>query len=148
MVRAFPLVIVIAIAATSEAPSAEPLPAVCQQFIPLRDRVQKSGMVVQGAFKRKATPQEVCGLIKSFADDEAKMVMFVEDNAIPCGFPADTLEQLRASRERTAHAQTSVCSWPAALPTLGDPLRPTAPKKPAAILDDRLLPDRLERTRP
>jgi hypothetical protein len=133
VVRAFPLVILIVLAASGEARAQFQTPeqqAQCQLFVTIRDEVQKRGQAVQAAFKRKATPQEACGLIKTFAENEAKMVKFVETNGVWCGFPPDAIKQLKASQARTAQAQTNACNAAAApkplpAPTLGDALGTT-----------------------
>lgn len=153
MVRAFPIVILLALMtagaarAQSAAPpqggfappqgggapgqgAVSPQQALCQQLVLLHEATEKRGMAVQAAFKRKATAQEACGLIKAFADDESKMIKFVEQNGVWCGIPAEVVKQMKAGQARTAMARTNACNAaaapkPAPLPTLGDALGTT-----------------------
>ena len=92
-----------------------PQQALCQQFIPLRDEVQKRGMAVQTAFQHKATPQEACGLIKAFAEDESRRWSSSSSRTGSGAVSrADAIKQLKASQARTALARTNACNAAAA----------------------------------
>ena len=100
----------------------------CQRFIPLREEMEKRGKAVQTAMERKASPQEACRLIRSFAENEAKILKFVEEDGTWCGFPPEALQQVKQSHANTLKAQKNACAAAAQVqrappqPTLGDVL--------------------------
>jgi len=100
----------------------------CQRFIPLREEMEKRGKAVQSAMQRKVPPQEACRLIRSFAENEAKILKFVQEDGSWCGFPPEALQQVKTSHANTLKAQQNACAAAAQVqrappqPTLGDVL--------------------------
>lgn len=107
-------------------PPGDPPPCL-KEFIALRDVVEKRGMAIQAAAKRKAQAKEVCGLFNSYVTAEAKVVNFAEKNNVWCGIPPQALEQMKAQHGQALQTRTNICKVAAqgprpAGPTLGDAL--------------------------
>jgi hypothetical protein len=128
--------IAIAIAAMSNASAQFSAPAApagkppCfDEFVTLRDEAQNRMKAAHDAGKRKPTPQEMCRLIGRYAESEAKLVKFLEDNSTWCGIPAPLTQQVKATQPKTVEARKRVCDAAAAPrptgPTLGDALGTT-----------------------
>ncbi len=79
-------------------------------FMPLREEAEKRGKMIKAASDRHASPQEACGLIKSFGVAELKMIKFVETNSSKCGIPPQISEQLRNGHKNTEGMQQKVCA--------------------------------------
>src|SRR5216683_5833156 len=59
-------------------------PPACQQLLVSRDEVQKHGMALQAAGKKKAGPDVACKLFKSFLAAESKMIKGLEQHSTLC----------------------------------------------------------------
>jgi hypothetical protein len=92
------------------------------EFMPIRTEAEKRAGVLQAAIKRKVPREEICQVIKRFAESESRVLKFVEDNQQRCGVPADAVAQMKANHKRTVTSQNQVC---AAGPTAGP--RPSGP---------------------
>ncbi len=107
-----------------------PKPAVppqCQELLGLRDTVQKHGIALQNASKRKASPAEACRLFKNFIGAEAKMMKSIETNGATCGVPADVLPQMKAGHAKVSAFAKQVCEAAA------QPQRPPGPSLSEAL---------------
>src|SRR5262245_6064892 len=71
----------------SSAPQA--LPPACQQLLSNRDEVAKHGQALQAAGQKKAPPDEICKLFKTFLAVETKMLKGLEEHSATCGVPAE-----------------------------------------------------------
>jgi hypothetical protein len=81
-----------------------------KEFMPLREDAEKRGKLIKQASDRHATPQEACGLIKSFGVAETKMIKYVETHSAKCGIPPNVLEQLRGGHKNSEMMQQKVCA--------------------------------------
>ena len=108
--------------------------ACMEKFAPLRADAEKRAQAVKAASERKASPQEACGLIKSYVVAEAKLVSYVTTKQTACGIPAEVPKQLKASHARSQQMQKAVCQaaagggggGPAAAPSLSEALGATS----------------------
>lgn len=85
-------------------------PPCLADFVPLRDEAQKRAAALNAAGKRKAPPQELCKLIRSFTEAEAKVVKFMADNSQWCGIPAQVGAEARTNHERTVQMRQKICA--------------------------------------
>lgn len=107
-------------------------PPCIKEFMALRDATGKRAAAIQAASKRKASPQEACGLFKEMVVSEAKFVKFAKDQGPWCGIPQQIVDQLGKNHEQTLKIRTQVCKVAAqgggvgggrpAAPTLSDAL--------------------------
>ncbi len=84
-------------------------PPQCQQLLNLRDEVQKHGLAIQAANKRKASVQVACRLFKTFLASEEKMIKAVERNGAQCGVPANVPQQMKVNHKQAAKIGQRVC---------------------------------------
>lgn len=91
-------------------------PPCFDDFMPLREAVEKAGNAINAAGKKKVSPQEACRLFKSFSAAENKMLKFVEKNGGWCGFPEQAAKQLKANHAKTVVAANRVCTQATAAP--------------------------------
>src|SRR5215831_14152726 len=64
-------------------------PPACQQLLSNRDEVAKHGQALQAAGQKKAPPDEICKLFKTFLAVEGKMLKGLEEHSATCGVPAE-----------------------------------------------------------
>jgi hypothetical protein len=135
------MAIVLAAMSTASAQFAPPggKPPCFDDFTALRDEAQKRMKTAHEAGQRKAPAPEMCKLIGHYAEAEAKLLKFVEDNGVWCGMPAQLAEQVKAGQAKTSEARKRICSAATApkpsTPTLSDSLGTTRvadPSKPKA----------------
>ncbi|WP_458758045.1 hypothetical protein ACSVBT_18425 [Afipia sp. TerB] len=94
-------------------PQAGPPPgaAKCQQeFMPLRQDVEKRMASIQGLGKRKAPASEACAALRGLSTAETKMIKYVEVNAQKCGIPEQAHKQLNDNHAHTTKLTTQVCN--------------------------------------
>ena len=96
-------------------------PAICTELLALRDQAQKHASAIGAANERKASPQEACGLFRTFLASETKMIKAVEDNLSRCGIPAEVPKQMKAGHAKAAEIAKKVCEAAA------NPPRPAGP---------------------
>jgi hypothetical protein len=99
--------------------------SVCDTFPAIRAAVEKGGMAIQAASKRKANREEACPLFKRFAIAEAKLVNFLSKNKTACGVPDQAIKLAKTNHAKTLQVRDNVCSsGPAAPagPSLSDAL--------------------------
>src|ERR1700759_2332862 len=70
------------------APPPEKQATCMQEFVPLRDDAEQKGRLVKAAAERLTPPREACELISTYTLASAKMINYVETNAVECGIPA------------------------------------------------------------
>jgi hypothetical protein len=91
-------------------------PPCFDDFMPLRQAVEKAGNAINAAGKKKVAPQEACRLFKSFSAAESKMLQFVQKNGQWCGFPEQAAQQLKVNHAKTVAATNRVCTQSTAAP--------------------------------
>jgi hypothetical protein len=110
-------------------------PAACQQLMVIKDEVQKNGLALQAATKRKPSPIEGCKLFTAFAASEAKFLHGLEENKATCGVPDDAIKHFRGEFEQVSQMKKQICEAAAqgprsVGPSLSDALNsaPTLPE--------------------
>ena len=88
-----------------QAPPQQQLPPCFADFKPLRDEAEKRGLALKTAIQKKASREEACTLIKSYAAAEAKVVKFIQANAFTCGIPAEAASSMKANHVRTQQSE-------------------------------------------
>jgi hypothetical protein len=113
-------------------------PPACTKLMSLRDETQKTGLAVQGAGKRKATPAEACKLFNALLTAEGKFIRGLEDGKAQCGVPDEVIKKTKAELDQITQIRKQVCEMAAqgpqnAGPSLSDALNstPTLPETPA-----------------
>jgi hypothetical protein len=91
-------------------PGQQQMPPCFKEFTPIREEAQKRADILKAAMMKKVPREEACGLIKSFAAAEAKVVKFVTANAQGCGIPPQAITAMKTNHERTVKMETQVCS--------------------------------------
>jgi hypothetical protein len=79
-------------------------------FHPLREEAERRGKLIKDAGQRHATPDEACGLIRSFGQSEIKMITFIEAHPTQCWHLAQVAVELRRGHQNTDRMQTKVCA--------------------------------------
>jgi hypothetical protein len=87
-------------------------PPCYNDFMPLREEAQKRATAISAAGRRKAEPKEICELFGRFAEAEAKVIQFVENNGQWCGIPPETLAQMKESQRKAAETRKQMCAAP------------------------------------
>jgi len=112
-------------------------PPACQKLMSLRDETQKTGLAVQAAGKKKASPAEACKLFNVFAAAESKFARGLEEGKAQCGVPDEVIKRTKAELEQISQIRKQVCELAAqgpqnAGPSLSDALNstPTLPETP------------------
>jgi hypothetical protein len=81
-----------------------------QQFMAIRTEVDNKGKKLQAAGARKAGPQEVCALVRSYADAEAQAVKFLRGQQATCQIPESVVKQAEGNHVKTVALRTKVCN--------------------------------------
>jgi hypothetical protein len=92
------------------------------EFKAIRGEAEKGMAAIKAAAKRRAQPPELCQLFNKFAESEAKMVKFLEENAASCGFPTQVVVSTKSNHGKMLDTRHRICS--AALGPGGEPKRP------------------------
>ena len=105
-------------------------PPACQQLLSNRDEVAKHGQALQAAGQKKAPPDEICKLFKTFLAVEGKMLKGLEEHSATCGVPAEVIKQVKAGHTKASQMGKQICDVAAqgprqAGPTLSDALGTT-----------------------
>jgi hypothetical protein len=118
---------------------------VCEQFTPIREQAEKSGLAIKAAGERKATREEMCELFKKFAVAEGRMTKFLETHQAACGVPPQAIKQVKAQHAKTLDVRQKICSaappaarGPSLSDALGGPILPDAAPKPGRGTFDTL----------
>ncbi len=109
---------------------AEQKPPCYDQFMPLRQEVDKRFGVAKTALDRKAPAAELCRLLTRFTEAESTMIKYVEENSVWCGFPPDAVQNLKAGQSKSAAYRKQACAAAAASQA---PRRPAGPSLSDAL---------------
>jgi hypothetical protein len=80
------------------------------KFAQLRQDAAQRAQAIKAASERKATPQDACGLLKTYVQAEAQLVSYVTTMPTACGVPAAIQEQLKANQKRSNDMMKAVCA--------------------------------------
>ena len=97
------------------------MPPCVNEFMPLRQEVEKGGMAVKAAIDRKADRSEICNSLKRFTTSEQKFIKYLEANAGWCGIPAEAIQQVKTSHSHSSKLRDKAC---AAGPAAGSRIAP------------------------
>ncbi|MGR7995963.1 MULTISPECIES: hypothetical protein [unclassified Xanthobacter] len=115
----------IAAAVVVSAVSASAAWADCQSDVTsLRSELEAKGAALQAAGKKKADPQTLCPLFRSFATAEANWVKFLQSNKDWCQIPDEAIKQAIASNKKTNQVRDQVCKVAATGMAPGGPATP------------------------
>ena len=104
-------------------PALAQMPPCANEFIPLREKVEKDSLAVKAAIERKDRA-EICNSLKQFTASEAKFVKYMEANQGWCGIPAEAVQQLKQNHARSTKLRGQACATGAAA---GRPPIPAGP---------------------
>ena len=108
---------VVAIAAGSQAVSAQSAPTQCNAFIQLRNDAQQKALAVRHAMEKKVERKDICALVTRYYAAEGTVVKFLEDNKTWCGIPEQAIKAAKDNHEHTLKFRTAACTEaPAAKP--------------------------------
>jgi hypothetical protein len=106
-------------------------PPCLDQFIPLRQEVDKRFEAAKAGIDKRGSPAEQCGLLTKFTQAETTLIKFMEKNSATCPFPPGMLENIKAAHVKSDGYRKQWCAAanaparPArAEPTLSDALTP------------------------
>jgi hypothetical protein len=111
--------------------------ACVDQYLPLREEVDKRFEATKAGIARKGGAPEICNLLTKFSQAEAALMKFIEKNTGNCPFPPNMLENIKASNVKSEGYRKQACTAAAA------PARPTRPTEPT--LSDALSPPALNK---
>jgi hypothetical protein len=104
----------------------EGVPPCMADFTKLREEVEKKGLAAKAAGQKRASREEMCKLITSYAASEAKWVKFTETGVGTCGIPPQIANQLKQVHANTEQTKEKICAagpaGPAAGPSLSEAL--------------------------
>ncbi|MFL6799495.1 MAG: hypothetical protein ACJ8F3_19030 [Xanthobacteraceae bacterium] len=105
-------------------------PPACQELLALRDEVGKHGNAIQAAGKKKAPPDQLCKLFKTFTAAEAKMIKALDERKATCGVPAEVITQVKGGHTKSTQIAKQICDAAAqgprnSAPSLSDALGTT-----------------------
>ncbi len=107
-----PILTAAALGASIVAASAQ-MPPCANDFLPLRDAVQRDGLKVKAAIDKKDRA-EICNQLKRFVTTEAKFVKYMQDNQGWCGIPQEAIEQLKKNHAHSTKLREQACAAGAA----------------------------------
>jgi len=110
-------------------------PRACEQLLTIRDETAKHGQAIHTAGQKKAPPEELCKLFKTFLSSEGKMMKGLEQNGATCGVPPEVLKQIKASHDKAAQVGKQICDAAAQGP------RPAGPSLSDALGTTPMVPD-------
>ena len=118
-----------------QAPAQQKPPCI-DQFLPLRQEVEKQFAIARAALEKRAAAPELCRLLTRFTNSEIKMIKFVEQNGAWCNFPPNALPDMRASHSKSQGYRKQACDAAASAvrpravePSLSDLLSPPVTDK-------------------
>lgn len=104
------------------APQQQPqggMPPCANEFIPLRQDVEKNGKAVKAAIDAKADRGEICNRLKTFTASEVKFIKYLEANAGWCGIPPEAIKQVKLGNSHSSKLRDRACAaGPAAGPRI------------------------------
>jgi hypothetical protein len=108
------------------------------QFVPLRQEVDKRFEATKAGIAKHGSAAEICNLLTKFSQAEAALMKFVEKNSATCPFPANMLENIKASNVKSEGYRKQACTA-----ATSGPARPGRPAEPT--LSDALSPPPLNK---
>lgn len=117
------------------APSVQQRPACVEQFMALREEVDKRFQVTKAALEKRAPAPQLCRLLTRFTEAELKMIKFTEENVALCNVPPNALESMKASHGKSMEYRKQACTAASAPrprpsePSLSDLLSPPVANK-------------------
>ncbi len=90
-------------------PGGNPPPCFAE-FTKLRQEVEKRVGEAKAGRDRKASREEMCKLIQSYAAAEGKWLKYTQDNMASCGIPPQAVEQIKGGHARTLVIRKQICS--------------------------------------
>lgn len=118
-----------------QAPAVQQRPPCVDQFMALRDEVDKRFQVAKAALEKRAAAPQLCRLLTQFTEAEVKMIKFTEENGAWCNVPPNALESMKASHGKSMEFRKQACTAAAAPqprpsePRLSDVLNPPVANK-------------------
>lgn len=85
-------------------------PRQCNDFVRLRTDAQQKAMAIRNASQHKADRKEICILVTRFADAEAGVIKFLENNKTWCGIPDEAIKASKANHVNTLKFRTAACT--------------------------------------
>lgn len=110
-------------------------PPCLDQFMPLRQEVDKRFEAAKAGIDRHGSAAEMCNLLTKFTQAETALLKFIQQNSATCPFPPNLLENIKASNAKSEGYRKQACTAAAAPqrrpaePTLSDALTPPALNK-------------------
>jgi hypothetical protein len=86
------------------------MPPCMAEFTKLRTEVEKRGLAAKTAGQHRASREEMCKLITSYAAAEGEWVKFVETGVQTCGVPPQIANQLKQVHANTEQTRYYVCT--------------------------------------
>lgn len=124
--RTLPLVAALFLAGFAEAQAQQ---AGCvEQFLPLRQEVEKRFIAAKGGIDRKAPAADLCRLFTQFTEAESKMIKYAEENGPWCGFPPDTVSIMKTNQLKSTDFRKRACA------AARSPARPAGPSLSDALV--------------
>jgi hypothetical protein len=80
-----------------------------QQFKSLEAELIKRGTALKGASEKKASPQEVCKLLRGYVSTEAQMLKFLTEKKAACGVPDQVIGQAKEGHGKSTAMRDQVC---------------------------------------
>jgi hypothetical protein len=82
----------------------------CQEeFVKLRNEVDKRGQAIKTAGEKKAGAPEACRLLRSYTSKEAELVKFIVDRQAACGVPPQIVSQAKEGHTKSLAMRDQVC---------------------------------------
>jgi hypothetical protein len=75
-----------------------------------REYVQKHGVAIQEANKRRASAKEACQLLWLFESGKAAFIRMLEENSHACGMPREAMQQAREEYTKASRIRKQVCN--------------------------------------
>jgi hypothetical protein len=86
------------------------MPAVCNNFVKLKDDAAKDADVIQKIGQSHGDRKTMCGAVTRFVSAESLVVKFLEDNKTACSIPEQAITTSKTSHERSVKFRDTVCA--------------------------------------
>lgn len=85
-----------------------------QEFQSLQAELNKRGVALKSAGEKKAPPQEICRLLRSYTSAESQMLKFLTEKKATCGVPDQIIGQAKEGHSKSVAMREQVCKVAAA----------------------------------
>jgi len=104
------------------APAQPQMPPQCQSFVEIRDDARAKADKVGQISKKHGDRKDMCAAVTRFAEAEAKVVKFLEENKTACGIPNEAVKGAHQGHANTMKFRETVCAEgpKPKIPTLSD----------------------------